>query len=454
MISADIKDVGDGWRLISCVFSGVYDQNTFQYLSSPTGEAVFSGDGTSGTYIWGAQLTIGESKREYFPVTNRFNIPRLDYTNGSCPSILVEPQRTNLLAQSADFTNGWTQEGSSITGNTQISPDGLLTADSIFELATNDVHRTYRPSIAVTANAIYTASFFVKKNNIRYVRLILTQNGSTTIWAGAQFDLDTQTFASQVGSGGGVFSSASITPFVNGWYRISVSGSIPSTGMIPILALSNGSTLLNTDTRGCPVYLGNISNSLFVWGAQLEAQLGMTSYIPTTTGSVTRNADVISNTNAYNLIGQTEGTIFIDYNKVLANDTTRNIISLNDGSIANMIEIWDGVGSGNLGKIIYVYYANGLPKATGRGQTTVSPSGRYKICLTYIITPSLVNFKIFINGVKLDDINLTYDAFSSPLSRINIGNRNGTNVGVGSHNLDFILKTRITDTQAIQLTTL
>ena len=392
--------------------------------------------------------------KNYFPTKNRINIPRIDYTTGQ-PAILVEPQRTNLLLKSEDFTNGWTQEGTSVLSNTQIAPNGLLTADSIFELATNDVHRTYRSSsITVTANQLYSASFFVKKNNIRWVRVVLTQNGSSTIWAGAQFDLNTKTFISQIGIDGGTFSSASITSLANGWYRINVVGSIPGTGMFPMLALSNGSALLNTDTSGCPVYLGNVNNELYVWGAQLELGSNATSYIPTITSTVTRNADIISNTNAYNLIGQTEGTIFVDYNKVLSNDSSRNIISLSDASAQNAIEIWDGVGSGNLGRIIYTYFANNIIKVSGIGQQTISPSGRYKICLTYLITPSLVNFKIFINGVKLDDRNLTYDAFSSPLTRINIGNRNGTNVGVGGHNLDFILKTRITDAQAIQLTTL
>lgn len=176
--------------------------------------------------------------------------------------------------------------------------------------------------------------------------------------------------------------------------------------------------------------------------------------IITSIGAVTRNADIISKTGISNLIGQTEGTIFIDYNKVLANGGFRNIISISDGTTANMIEIWDGVGSGNLGRIIYTYFTNNIIKASGIGQPTTSPSGRYKICLTYIITPSLVNFKIFINGVKSDDRNFTYDAFTNPLSRVDIGNRNGIGVGVGSHNLDFILKTRITDAQAIQLTTL
>lgn len=454
VISYSMENVGNGWYRCNITYKFTNPIGNFYLYAGISRISTSSYNGIDGMFFWGFQVTPSNSVRPYFQTSDRLNVPRIDYRNGQ-PSILVEPQRTNLLLQSADFTNGWSQEGSSITGNTQISPEGLLTADTIAELATNDVHRTYRTTaIAVTANAIYTVSFFVKKNNVRYVRLILTQQGTTTIWTGAQFDLDTQTFTSQVGTGGGVFSAASITPFVNGWYRISVSGSIPSTSMIPMLALSNGSDMLNTNTRGCPIYLGNTSNSLFIWGAQLEAQLGMTSYIPTTTGAVTRNADVISNLNGFDLIGQTEGTIFVDYNKVLANDGSRNIISLNDGSIANMIEIWDGVGSGNLGRIVYIYYTNSLAKATGFGQPTVSPSGRYKICLTYIITPSLVNFKIFINGVKLDDRNFTYDAFSNPLTRINIGNRNGTGVGVGSHNLDFILKTRITDAQAIQLTTL
>ncbi|TXG82935.1 MAG: hypothetical protein E6R13_04385, partial [Spirochaetes bacterium] len=181
-VTASILPIGNGWY--RCTITGTMLNNAPRLsLSMATGNGTrtYLGDGVSSIYAWGAQLVEGTQPKDYFPTTTRFNVPRLDYTNGTCPSILVELQRTNLLAQSADFTNGWTQEGSSITGNTQTGPDGLLSADSIFELGTNDIHRTYRPSITVTANAIYTTSFFVKKNNIRYVRLILTQNGSTTI---------------------------------------------------------------------------------------------------------------------------------------------------------------------------------------------------------------------------------------------------------------------------------
>jgi hypothetical protein len=187
---------------------------------------------------------------------------------------------------------------------------------------------------------------------------------------------------------------------------------------------------------------------------QMEQQSVATSIIPTTTAAVTRNADVITNTNAATLIGQAEGTIFVDYNKVLANDTPRNIIGITDGTTNNLIEIWDGVGVGNLGMLVYTCNTNAIFKSAGFGQTTISPSGRYKICLTYSFTPTNMNFKFFVNGVKIRDDNPTFTAFSNPLSRVNIGNRNGTFVGVGGHNIDFISKTAITETQAIQLTTL
>lgn len=222
------------------------------------------------------------------------NIARLDYTNGSCPSILVEPQRTNLLLQSETFTNGWTSEGAAISANTTTSPDGNLTADTLTEIAMNDVHRIYRNALAITSGVNYTTSVFVKKDTIRYVRLVINQGNNSSIWAAAQFDLDTKTFTSGVGSGGGTFVGATITPFSNGWFRISLTGSIPGKTVFSFIALSNGSAILNTNSRGCNVYMGTPSNKLIVWGAQLELGSNTTSYMPTTTATVTRNADLIS----------------------------------------------------------------------------------------------------------------------------------------------------------------
>ena len=439
-----IQNVGDGWYRVG--FTDTITSATNNRFGVGLGDTVKTiADGVDGVYIWGAQLVDGSLVKDYFPTTNGFNVPRIDYSNGSCPSILVEPQRTNLILQSEDFTTGWSLEGTSITSNNQTAPDNLPSADTLSELGITDVHRTYRSAVTVTANALYTTSFFVKKNNIRYVRLVLTQNASTTIWAGAQFDLDTQTFTSQVGTGGGVFTSATITPFANGWFRISVVGSIPSTLMIPMLVLSNGSTMLNTDTRGCPIYLGNTSNSLFIWGAQLELGPNATSYIPTVASTVTRNADVISNTNASTLIGQTEGTIFVEFvPKVVNSDIIRMTEDINTFNNGFFIFI------NTPGNLQCSIRANGVTSANHIIPVNISNTPIYKVAIKY----SSGNTKIFVNGI-LRITNTTVYTFSVPVTRIQMDNAQWTSNNQTRAITNVSLwKTQITDAQAIQLTTL
>jgi hypothetical protein len=120
-----IEDAGNGWYRVgfTVIMTMQSTNNRFGIGLGDTTKTV--GDGVDGVYVWGAQLVDGSSNKPYQLTTNRQNIPRIDYTNGS-PSILIEPQRTNLFLQSEDFTNGWTQEGTSVSSNTQISPDGAL----------------------------------------------------------------------------------------------------------------------------------------------------------------------------------------------------------------------------------------------------------------------------------------------------------------------------------------
>jgi hypothetical protein len=59
------------------------------------------------------------------------NVPRIDYTGGGCPSILLEPQRTNIVLRSEEFDNASFQKNlSSVSANTTTAPDGTLTADT------------------------------------------------------------------------------------------------------------------------------------------------------------------------------------------------------------------------------------------------------------------------------------------------------------------------------------
>jgi hypothetical protein len=90
-----IESVGNGWYRITAnvVVLGTFG---FQILLANLGAIDYTGDGTSGLFIWGAQIVEGANALPYQKTETRLNIPRIDYSLGGCPNILLEPQRTNL----------------------------------------------------------------------------------------------------------------------------------------------------------------------------------------------------------------------------------------------------------------------------------------------------------------------------------------------------------------------
>lgn len=213
------------------------------------------------------------------------NIPRLDYSNGTCPSILVEPQRTNLALYSSSFDNAnWTAQTTSVSANATTAPDGTTTADTLTPSGSGAYDNRVYQTHTVTNGAVYTLSVWAKSS---------ASNAKLTL--GLQ------------NHGGQVFT------ITDQWERYSVAVTALSTG--GNFNIYAGDV---TPTTGAV----NSSNVVTIWGAQLEAGSYATSYIPTTSASVTRNADVISKTGISSLIGQTEGTLFVDFYNY-ANNTTQ-----------------------------------------------------------------------------------------------------------------------------------
>ena len=273
------------------------------------------------------------------------NVPRLDYSNGTCPSILVEPQRTNLILNSA-------------TVATQ--------------------------SISVTAQS-YTLSFYGSGT--------VTLSGTHT--------------ASVVGLG----TTRKTYTFT------------PTAGTLTL-------TITGTCTKG-----------------QLEAGSYATSYIPTTTASVTRNADVISKTGISSLIGQTEGTVFLDFYK-----NTSSLI-FGDG----FIELCDDLTSTN-NRILFAKYPDSSDlffqiKHNGSNINSALFTGTNNAQNKVAISYQSGSITIYANGSLIEQINTSF-TFSDVLDSINLGNYQGSNIGEKRINSVALWKTRLNNSELATLTTI
>lgn len=103
--SASITDVGNGWLLLQGTFNNTATFGYGIYLLDDSQTLNYLGDGIRSVYVWGAQMVSGSVARDYLRTTNRQAVPKLDYSlSATTPSLLSEPQRTNLLLNSATGT--------------------------------------------------------------------------------------------------------------------------------------------------------------------------------------------------------------------------------------------------------------------------------------------------------------------------------------------------------------
>jgi hypothetical protein len=423
--SGTITNVGDGWYRLTASGTST-STSTFLFLcmcdgTSSTSET-YTGNGTSSFAIWGAQLNIGATAKPYFPTTDRLNVPRLTYQNGGggCPSLLLEPQRTNLLTYSNTFTNAtWFKVNSSITSDAIISPDGTQNASKLVESTANDSHHIYQNALSTGSN---TFTFYAKAGERKFVYAYADGAGQ-----GKCFDLENGTVGANIIASP---TSSSITPAGNGWYRCSITITI-----VVATALRIGTC----SADGTFSYLGNGTSGLYIYGAQCEAGAYPTTYIPTTTASATRVADACFKTGISSLIGQTEGVMFCDFD-FLNTTTVEVIMSLHDSADNKRIEIWangatingfvGGSSSFNIGSIVGV---------TGN---------RYKMAIAY----KSGDCAFYVNGTQ---IATNSTAFTFSLANLSFSYWSGSAYLMeGKINQALLFKTRLTNAELASLTTI
>jgi len=311
---------------------------------------------TSATKIWIRQETSGTTNITSFSIKqeDRNNVPRIDYTGGGCPHILAEPQRTNLVTYSEDFSNSsWTKDASTITPNAVTSPDGTLNADIIIATATNSSHSAFISlSSSTSSGTSYCYSFFAKAKEYTKAAIRIGGSGYST-QPMAVINLSNGSIVSQQG-----FTSISVTNFDNQWYKISAVFTATSSVAPNIQPIADGFTTTSDNYT----YTGDGTSGIYIYGAQVEAGSYPTSYIPTSGSTVTRNQDVFSRDGISSLINSAEGVLFVEM-AALADDLTNRAISLSDGTLNNGIQIeYFNVSN----RIRFRVYAGGVLRATNQ----------------------------------------------------------------------------------------
>ena len=237
---------------------------------------------TRGTDTATRVYEIGLIQKESGGLTD--SMPRINHLGGIA-SLLLEPQRTNQIVDSEDFsTANWDRRSCTVTSSATTSPDGTTNASKIVaDNGTTNFRLRPTASTGVAGNNVH--SVFVKHINGGFDYIVL---GSTNAQHRYAFNIKTGTTVGNLHSTNQAVPS--IENYGNGWYRCSI--------MVGSSGPSKFEIYLSDDGTGITA-TGNGTKGAYIWGAQTEQNINfLTSYIPTSGATATRAEDLATEVNA------------------------------------------------------------------------------------------------------------------------------------------------------------
>ena len=259
------------WKRIN--FTTTYAANNIN------GRLLISSNDATSCLVYGAQAEEGTSAKTYFPTTTRLNMPRVDYLNNTNGSLILEPQRSNLVTYSSDFTE-WSTIGSpTLTSNYGQSPDGLNNSTRV-QFSSGD--RIY---ISASLSGDISYSVYLKGNGTVRMR-----------------------------DNSGAYSND--VTLTNEWVRYDYT--------------------FNASISNVQLQQSSGTSDFEIYGAQVESGSYATTLINTSGSSVTRNADACTDGGDASRFNDSEGVLFFEGSTLVESGITR-VISISDGSTSNNI---------------------------------------------------------------------------------------------------------------------
>lgn len=314
--------------------------------------------------------------------TEAGNIPRIDFKDNIKGSLLLEPQRTNLLKYSEDFTNAvWSKTNTTIISDDTISPSGELNADKFARTSTSGSWMVQSISKGATATT-YTTSAFIKKGSDNY--FAARAQGSYPSRLEIRFSFDTEEIFYAQTISAFVLLDYGVENYANDWYRIyfTYTTDTHTSLQIHFSPRATSGNIDNSDTSS--------SAYAYIWGAQTELGTYASSYISTGASSVTRLKDTCLNAGNSNLFNDSEGTLFLDVYDFKSSVNPE--ITLSNGSATNRITLVHYPSSNQLR---FYITSNNVVQADQFVSYTYSQ--RNKIALRY----KQNDFKAYINGTQV-----------------------------------------------------
>ena len=353
--------------------------------------------------------------------------PRIDYKDDSEGALLLEPQRTNLITYSSDFSDAsWSKTGASATSGFT-SPDGTTNAFKLVEGTNNGIHQLNAIGISTVVDR-YNFSVFVKPNGRNEIRIVGTNYFSSG--TDAYFNLETKVITYGARAENGL-----IETLANGWFRCSFSSS--GGEFVGNNAHMNIETALNNSNS----YQGDGTSGVYIYGAMVEQGSYATSYIPTQGSAVTRLAESCSNGANDQVINSTEGVLYYEASYIDGSDY--NSVSLSNNSGSEKLRTW--YDNTNL---VFANFVNNV------NQTfiayPISKNINYKIAVRY----KLNDFALYVNGNKATNIVVNLGGVSpqNSYNKLNLNSGDIYNKLYGNVKDVKLYNTALTDSELAALT--